>query len=60
MVIQIGYRDLITLSDGTLVSCSQDKTIKFWNINDGQCIKTLNGHTESCSLFTFIIKWSIS
>jgi WD40 repeat protein len=23
-----------------------DKTIKFWNVNNGQCIKTLNGHTH--------------
>ena len=28
------------------MSCSQDTSIKFWNINDAQCIKTLNGHTD--------------
>jgi WD40 repeat protein len=37
---------LTLLQDGTLVSGSWDKTIKFWNVNNGQCIKTLNGHTD--------------
>ena len=38
---------LIVLPNGTLVSCSQDKTIKIWNLTDGACIKTLTGHSES-------------
>ncbi len=35
-------------SDGkTLVSGSEDKTIKIWNIDTGQLIRTLNGHSDS-------------
>lgn len=32
-------------SDGTLIaSTSYDKTIKLWNVINGKCIKTFNGH----------------
>lgn len=35
------------LKDGqTLVSCSHDRTIKFWNIHTGECIATLQGHRD--------------
>ena len=30
-----------------LASCSYDKTIKIWDLNDNQCLQTLTGHTES-------------
>ena len=36
--------DLICLPSKTLVSCSWDDTIKFWNVSQGVCVKTLN-HT---------------
>jgi len=29
-----------------LISGSQDQTVKIWNVEDGSCIKTLEGHTE--------------
>ena len=39
-------RDLLLLPNGSLVSCSEDKTIKVWNIEKEICTKTLNGHTN--------------
>ena len=38
--------DLVSLPNGSLVSCSSDKKIKLWNIEQGFCTKTLNGHTD--------------
>ena len=33
--------------DGTkIVSGSWDKTIRVWNVDTGECILTLKGHTE--------------
>ena len=29
-----------------LVSCSQDKSIKIWNVTSGKCIRTMIGHTS--------------
>ena len=37
---------IIEMPDGTLVSCSEDKTIKFWNLDNGMCVKTLNGLSD--------------
>ena len=30
-----------------LISASNDKTIKIWNLNSGECLKTLNDHQDS-------------
>lgn len=30
-----------------LISCSEDKTIRVWNLNSGACIRTLAGHADS-------------
>ncbi len=27
---------------GELISCSDDKTVKFWNLTTGNCLKTIN------------------
>jgi len=37
-----------------LISGSADKTIKFWNIQTGQCIRTLNGHENDVRCFQMI------
>lgn len=48
-------RDLRFSPDGKyLVSCGQDKQIKFWNPNSGELIKILNGHKDLVSEITFL------
>lgn len=46
----IGHEDSILgiekLSDGTIVSCSLDETMRVWNLNSGQCLKILNEDTK--------------
>ena len=39
-------RKVIFLPDGTLASCSDDKTIRIWNLDNGQPITELRGHTK--------------
>jgi WD40 repeat protein len=38
--------DIIQLEDDRICSCSDDKTIKIWSIESGQCELTLKGHTS--------------
>ena len=38
---------LAILPDGCLVSGSQDKTIRIWDVSSGICIAVLTGHTDS-------------
>ena len=38
--------DILLLLDGRLASCSQDKTIKIWNLTSGNCEQTLVGHSD--------------
>ena len=56
-----------------LISGSSDKTIKIWNLNSGECVKTLQGHTNeinsiqlisdvriiSCSSDGFLKEWDL-
>ena len=64
--------ELICLPDRTLVSCSRDHCIKFWDLNQGTCLKTLkhsspihcllllpNGHLASGSKDKTIQIWNI-
>ena len=34
------------LNENQIVTCSDDKTIKIWDIATGECIKTFLGHSE--------------
>ncbi|MGE3920321.1 MAG: hypothetical protein AB7F64_05150, partial [Gammaproteobacteria bacterium] len=38
---------LTVLTSGRLVSGSWDGTIRIWNVASGECLKVLEGHTES-------------
>jgi len=38
--------EIIFDSENQLLSCSHDKTVKLWNLVDGTCIRTFQGHTE--------------
>ena len=35
------------LPDGKAISASRDKTLKVWDLKTGQCVMTLQGHTDS-------------
>ena len=34
------------LPDGNAISASYDKTLKVWDLKSGQCVMTLQGHTD--------------
>ena len=36
----------VQLSNGQLVSCSKDKTIRFWDLTTGTTVKVLRGHSD--------------
>src|SRR3990167_10611665 len=38
---------LAVTADGKVISGSADKTLKVWNLDTGQCLKTLQGHTSA-------------
>ena len=37
-----------------LVSCSADMSIKIWDFNSYECMKTLQGHDHNVSSVTFL------
>jgi WD40 repeat protein len=41
------YSIAISSEDEFIVSASMDKTIKIWDFNTGECLKTLEGHTSA-------------
>jgi U3 small nucleolar RNA-associated protein 13 len=40
--------------DRCIASASGDKTIKIWSVTDGNCLKTLEGHTQSVLKIDFM------
>ena len=38
--------DIVILIDGSICSCSSDKTLKIWHQTEGSCIRTMEGHTN--------------
>ena len=38
------------LPNNRLISCSRDKTIKLWDINTGECLRTFHKHEKGVSL----------
>ena len=45
LFISQGVLSLAVLADGHLVSGSQDKTVRIWNLVSGTCDRVLDGHT---------------
>ena len=47
----IGHENEISsvdvLSDGRVVSISDDSTVKIWNLSTGECLQTLRGHSDA-------------
>ena len=41
-----------SLDHPIVVSGSWDNTVKVWNVNEGKCVRTLSGHTNSVSTVT--------
>jgi WD40 repeat protein len=42
--------------DGTkVVSCSDDKTVRVWDVSRGECINTLTGHDGGVSLHVDVL-----
>ena len=39
--------------DRVVASCSEDKSIKLWNLDDGGLISTMRGHGEAVSSLAF-------
>ena len=47
-------RALVYLGDGYLVSGSDDRTIKMWDVNKGELIETLEGHADWVEALVYI------
>jgi WD40 repeat protein len=45
----VNINSIAKLTDGNLISASNDTTLKVWNVKTFQCIKTLEGHKGSIS-----------
>ena len=37
---------MLLLESGELISCSDDSTIKMWDLGKSKCVRTLTGHTK--------------
>jgi WD40 repeat protein len=38
-----------SLDSSKVVSCSNDKTVRVWDVSSGECIVTLTGHNNTVS-----------
>ena len=47
-----GGVECMMLRDGTLISGSEDDTIKIWNLSSGKALQTLNGHQAAITCIT--------
>ena len=47
------------LPDGRIVSASQDKTLRIWDLNTGACDVVLKGHKEVSYLYTHAHTYTI-
>lgn len=54
-----GVLETVFLPDGNLASCSSDKKIKIWNLDDNEEICELSGHSDCilslCLLFNDLL-----
>ena len=50
----INVTSLAFLGEGKLASGSDDKTIKIWNTETGNCERTLRGHSDSVRSLAFL------
>ncbi len=39
-------RSVAVLPDGRVVSGSDDRTVRVWDVSSGECVQTLEGHTD--------------
>jgi WD40 repeat protein len=40
-----------------VVSCSEDKTVRVWDVNRGECIATLTGHEHKVGYYQLRVKY---
>ncbi|RNA23008.1 WD40 repeat-containing, partial [Brachionus plicatilis] len=47
------------MQDGKIVSGSSDKTIKIWDKDTFECLKTINGHNSYVNCLAIMQDWKI-
>jgi WD40 repeat protein len=48
-------KSLAVLPDGRVVSGSEDKTLRVWDLATGQSVMTLKGHTEVSLCLEYVV-----